>query len=81
MLPKMILPITESDTLAQQQQIEPAELYSSTPTRCMLHLVRCNGMHVQDIVCSYSLAGHVAVSTFIKPTLQYRCYLLVLQGL
>ena len=38
-------------------------------------------MHVQDIVCSYSLPGPMAVSTFIKLTLQYRCYMLVLQGL
>ncbi len=47
----------------------------------MLHLVRHAGMHVQAILCPHSLPGPVAVSTFLKPNLQYRCYLLVLQGL
>ncbi len=47
----------------------------------MLHHVRCAGMHVQAILCSHSLPGAVTVSNFLKPTLQNRCYLLVLQAL
>ncbi len=47
----------------------------------MLHLMRCAGMHVQAILCSHFLPGPVAVSTFLKPNLQYRWYLLVLQAL
>ncbi len=38
-------------------------------------------MHVQYFVCFYSLPGWVAVSTLIKLTLPYKCYLLVSQGL
>jgi len=38
-------------------------------------------MHVQAILFSHFLPGPVAVSTFLKPNLQYRCYLLVLQAL
>ena len=36
---------------------------------------------MQDILCSHFLPELVAVSTIVKLSLQYRCYLLFLQGL